>query len=140
MAFTGIKRRSVIVAGKLKEPNGKATMPRCSRTRKPYEAPERDRIPTRQRGGEPDAPVVFLDRADRPGRRPVDRCGRREGWRCAEECPGGEGHGVDAEMLADGPMKMGDVEMTIKANAGCSTKTIRGRGEGELRIVKGASM
>ena len=121
---------------RLKEPNGKATdaiaLTKGNLTKHPSAIGYRLDSAVEN----PDAPVVFwTGPIDLDADQLIGADGAKVGDARKNAPARREAMELIAEMLADGPMKMGDVETTIKANAGCSTKTIRDAAK-ELRIVK----
>ena len=135
MAFTGIAR-SVMVAGKLNEPQGGAThamaLTKGNLTKHPASIGYR----LESARDNPDAPVVvWCGPIDLDADQLIGADGAKVGDARKIAPARREAMELIAELLADGPMKMSDVESLVKANAGCGIKTIRDASK-ELRVVK----
>jgi hypothetical protein len=137
MAFTGIAR-SVIVAGKLKEPNGRATHAIALTKGNLSKHPQAIGYRIECADDNPDAPAVFwCGPVDLDADQLIGADGAKVGDARKNAPAKQEAMELMAELLADGPMKMAEVEQKIKANTGCGIKPIREAAK-QLRVVKKA--
>lgn len=137
IAFTGIVR-SVIVAGKLKEPNGNAThaiaLTKGNLTKHPQAIGYRiDSAETNL-----DAPVVvWCGPIDLDADQLVGADGAKVGDARKHAPTRDEAEGLLRELLAEGPLPMQDVCATVRENLGCGIKVVREAAK-KLGVAKAA--